>query len=1132
MGFEAKVIIENGVKGMETGSVLTFSEANARFMQLNQQFQSAEAEKIQYKLEIHMDNKKTNSRGHYQIGAESGNLLEHIKSTLQEDERFLVEHKEDILRGTTEEQYLKKLNSNQNYQKNIIPELEKLSQQGPAEMSTLFTVVQNDQRSYFRMKEQDLPELMHQFNETKHPFVNMQGDRIREESFAALEQSNKVNMSVTVDLDNDILSVYEINGVAENERTNENVHTVKYELTEYLNEIERRQSINQPEEIEGEDNMSGQTAEIYGVKVPVESDGYKVINQDVWEVIKENCEAQNHEKDFSQCLFDEVNFQGQSSGAVKLENMNFSESRFLKCSFNNVEFAGNTNFQRADIYDGVFKNVTLNNVNFSGATFANSHFRDSDILGCNFNEAGFHHGYIRECTLENNSFLIAKVNGTYIQGNEVGMNQYVETMDITMGGATHEEVEHFRSALQAELHVEAAGKEINSNMEQRYLDMPNLSGETYKETRAALKEAGAKYDPEKKDWFAEADADQEKINKIAEQIKDIEAGQQKPLASQQVSETQGRYLNMPNLSGDAYKDIRMALKNEGAKYDSEKKDWFVGADADQERINKILEQTKKLHQREPETNPMQLHYKGYAYAKGETKATIVYGESKEEILHKLNEWNKARPQDKQYESCNIGQLDGVDNKYTDYHKYNMSGKDISTIYLKIPPMGKEHFSQITKELKEAGAKFNPYKKAWYVEHDADMDKIQKILNPQQESVNEQSVQLAEQDPQNQIVFKHEGDMPNYELGGVYYSIHLPEQNRTIQVSAEKVGLPGNDGTDFINRLEDGILEEMAKEALATEVQNVTSGERDYYLSVSKDINDNRCTIWFNDGRDSINLNGDQFGVHFPTMEAQDIDNLVKDYLAKGENIVTRNAPINLQKGEYIDCYVPVYSKDDQINDIRHLSGEVVDVKEDLYMIKETDGRMSNVWSYEIYSEEQTAVLFRAQSDKLSESQFNMVANHVLSADQMEEIRFGFKDGLTTEQVGKYADSELQQWQMDLSRYGMQHGVSDEQIQSVISSGRPEEWIDKRNQMDKIINANRKIMQADFKKQGFQVNKSLVKKVEQLNQLTNRQNTVKDIAQAYKDPSGLDQKSQSLIKDIGRELALQQQTQLQMTALCV
>lgn len=105
------------------------------------------------------------------------------------------------------------------------------------EKMVLFTVIQYGFFSRFKMKDSSLSEIMQQFKSAKHPFVDMKGEVLTAEKFAELEQSDKVTMSITADMDNNNLKVYEINGILETERSDDNVLIQNYPLATYVKNL-------------------------------------------------------------------------------------------------------------------------------------------------------------------------------------------------------------------------------------------------------------------------------------------------------------------------------------------------------------------------------------------------------------------------------------------------------------------------------------------------------------------------------------------------------------------------------------------------------------------------------------------------------------------------------------------------------------------------------------------------------------------------------------------------------------------------------------------------------------------------------------------------------------------------------
>lgn len=121
-------------------------------------------------------------------------------------------------------------------------------------------------------------------------------------------------------------------------------------------------------------------------------------------------------------------------------------------------------------------------------------------------------------------------------------------------------------------------------------------------------------------------------------------------------------------------------------------------------------------------------YKGFAFLEASKNPKVFYGNSHEDILTKLKEWNSTKVQKEKFVTCNIGVRSGF-TEYTNWHNYDVdSGKDITRIYLHLPHLEKEDFKRITEELSANGAKFSGSKKLWYIRgKDVDLNVFLKYL---------------------------------------------------------------------------------------------------------------------------------------------------------------------------------------------------------------------------------------------------------------------------------------------------------------------------------------------------------------------------------------------------------------------
>ena len=471
---------------------------------------------------------------------------------------------------------------------------------------------------------------------------------------------------------------------------------------------------------------------------------------------------------------------------------------------------------------------------------------------------------------------------------------------------------------------------------------------------------------------------------------------------------------------------------------------------------------------------MENQYKGFAYTKGSDKPTVVYGASSEDILAKLNSYNITRIEQDKFMTCNVGILNTETSKYGDYHRYEVAtGKDISPIYLQIPPLRESEFRKVVADLDAADAKFNSHKKRWYITPDQDLQTFQNICN--QFSDNTKNTQISE----NRVDFDdirdaEEPEKTDFQIveAEIQYVVKL-ENQQTIIVPESAINMWKVNGSmnEFLDKLNEKAVEQLQQ--IPSDLEQIDpeqiANESEYSISTSKDSADNRCTIWFNDGREPINLNGDEYGLHFPTMQADAVADFVSEYFRQQDH-PELSMQMEYSKGDWIDCYVPLRLQDSSPNqpiyveNVRHIVGRVQNVQAipaqegvpgagavgKSYEIFHGDGSTETIRSDEIYASDQARVLLRAAADELTGVQFDLLADKRLTAAQMEEIRFGFKDGLSVEQVALYANPEMTPAEMDMCRIGLTNGLSYKKISDLLKETKELSWTDSRNRLNEVI----------------------------------------------------------------------------------
>lgn len=596
-------------------------------------------------------------------------------------------------------------------------------------------------------------------------------------------------------------------------------------------------------------------------------------------------------------------------------------------------------------------------------------------------------------------------------------------------------------------------------------------------------------------------------------------------------------LVIPRTGNEEFRKITGELSRNGAIFDPEKKAWFINPDQ-ADRFKDYLPGQIQL-------------YKGYAYKANSIDPQIIKGETPDDIIIQVRKWNdiigREHPDGKQYKYCNIGKLEGE--KYKNYVRYDIStgqavttGKDISRVYLEFPHVGKQDFEAIREYLKglKPKAQFDWDKKQWYVRSDQ-ADQVNDYLRKFQPS-NTKGTRSAESawkietaTGEKEIIDKKELEeiakqvaRPISKIPGLYsvlegievqYAVKLKDGS-TVRISQEEI--EAKTGIKTSPALSTPEIVDAIELAVAEKVKIIDTPE--YVATIHPDAN--KCNISFPGKEKVAEILGDQYYVDFRRLADEEVKEIISRYIEQlqkkpQENVqeIGKTATLSIPYSGYSNngfSYITgVEEVKGILTDIQHMAGQ------DIYQIRElTGGEIRQISSKEIYSDQQTQVLLRAAERKLLPEEFDMVAQKELSAAQMDQVLSGFADGLTTYQVCYYANPAVPVPAMDNYRYGLQHGIGYYDLKQVIDHD-PGKWEDCRREIDKIIRDNRQKLTKDIELKGYHATPEIVKKIEQLNGITGRQHTIKDICEAYK-AGARDTLAGRLIKDISKEFKLQQQ----------
>lgn len=530
----------------------------------------------------------------------------------------------------------------------------------------------------------------------------------------------------------------------------------------------------------------------------------------------------------------------------------------------------------------------------------------------------------------------------------------------------------------------------------------------------------------------------------------------------------------------------------------------------------------------------QMGYKGFAYIKGNDKPYVLYGNSQTEIINRLQGYNRARSPELVYRNVNIGTLDPNQEKYTNYHKYEVAtGKDITSVYLHLPAMEREDFRLLTAQLKEEGAKYNAVKKSWYItQEQADNPVFAKYLQPDQKPVQlQQYVSKIIEEAETPLADQALAWKPKHEMVGF-------SDRHEITVTLQDQSTVTLDATKFpeeywqSNALEklqylDSILDEHIQhpDQASEQPLQAETEQNGYVLDVSRDIEKNECTIFFHDGRDPVHLYGDQLGVSFPQLDRSEAEDVVKGFL-ENQSDYQVNDRLDYAVGHEFKGYMLT----EDAGALEEIHGTVIDANDKQVMIRQSD--LPEDQAYQFFDKDR--VLTESQKNAVqdifkiarSEAEIRRICDPTFTSAQQEQMVSGIKDRLSEEAVKIYTDPKLKAWQMDLYRIGLQHGVSADEIRNITRSG--SDWITARRQMTDAINIHRQELGVQIEQAGFKPNQGMVRKMEQLNHLTGKYNSMKDICKAYKEHLYRDTPDiDRLVKEIGNECRVQEAARLQI-----
>ena len=301
-----------------------------------------------------------------------------------------------------------------------------------------------------------------------------------------------------------------------------------------------------------------------------------------------------------------------------LSKCNMTQAEFNQCSFNNADISAtmvrNSMFRECSFDTAYMKQSSIQDSVFYRTSFADTRMRELLRSENIFHECGHSENTVRpesaaDVDRESAADYVGSLremfnNEGYMYSwelNGIDMEAYVADLSIKIShdGETIG-VEKYSALLDPETYVIShidtgrqgdslirmfmpeMNKVITENMQERIreqeqqrvrLKFPYMTRDTFMDVKDEIKRMGAEFDPERKGWYVSQSAGKEAINDIRDYIS---------------GHDEAVYLKLPSAEPQEFKRMIEQLKQDGARYNSDKKLWFITEGADQSKFRQYL----------------------------------------------------------------------------------------------------------------------------------------------------------------------------------------------------------------------------------------------------------------------------------------------------------------------------------------------------------------------------------------------------------------------------------------------------------------------------------------------------------------------------------------------------------------
>ena len=381
-----------------------------------------------------------------------------------------------------------------------------------------------------------------------------------------------------------------------------------------------------------------------------------------------NCIISNYvfKGDLSSISFDHSDLRYCEFRMTRAEHLSFQnaaiadckliQAEFDQCNFNNADINGtvirNSMFREGSFDTAYMRKSVISDSIFYRTSFADTRIREFAGSENIFHECGHPENTVRpdagamtqeESKRYANSLREVFSNEGYIYSwelNGVDPENYAADLSIKIshGGEVVEEekysalldpdtyaISHIDTRRQGDSLIkmfipemstaimESLQEKIKGQEHQRVrLKFPYMTRETFREVKDEIKRMGAEFVPDRKGWYVDQSIGKEKITNIQDYI---------------TSHDEAIYLRLPSASPEEFKRIIEQIKQDGARYNPDKKRWYITESADRKKFWNYLPTYAMLFKPENSVHEKLNQYKADARQQPE-------GSSKEKEGHK------------------------------------------------------------------------------------------------------------------------------------------------------------------------------------------------------------------------------------------------------------------------------------------------------------------------------------------------------------------------------------------------------------------------------------------------------------------------------------------------------------------